>query len=128
MYDHYPVMVYREKIQKAVDDAIVEEVSKRHVVGTGSKTPFTKKDLKDLGIQLRLQALQSKGVMEVAQRVSIVLRGFKHKEKEAAKTSTKKAAAQRRWIIPDAEDRVVLSLVQWMYCDGTIHYDDAEHL
>lgn len=126
VYEGHPLRSYRPKIQTAIDAVIVEEVSTRHVVGTGSKVLFAKKDLKDMGIKLRLQALQSKGVMEVAQRLSSVLRQIKHEEREAAKISTKKAVAQRRWMLPDAEDRDVRSLVTWMYCNGALHWDDAE--
>ncbi|KAH4047807.1 hypothetical protein HBH70_238150 [Parastagonospora nodorum] len=128
IHGEYPLKSYQQRIQKTIDAVIVEEVGKRHVVMTGSKVAFAKKDLKDLGINLRLEALQAKGVMEVAQRLSSVLREVKHQEREAAKTSTQKAAAQRRLLFPDAEHRVVLSLVNWIYFNGLLHYDDAEHL
>jgi hypothetical protein len=127
IYDRCPLRTYQKNIQSIVDDLIVVEVGRRHVV-TQSKTPFAKKDLPGMGIQLRLQALQSKGVLAVAQGLSDHLRQIKHKEKEAAKTDIRKAAAQRRWIVPDTEDHVVRSLVQWLYCAGSLKYDDAEHL
>lgn len=87
-----------------------------------------KKDLKNLGIQLRLQGLHSRGVLAVAQRLSEKLRHIKHEENEVSKSSFLKAAAQRRIILPNVEDRVIRSLVQWIYCQGTLTYEDAEHL
>ena len=104
-----------------MDEVIIEQVTKRNAT-------IQKKDLKGMGIQPRLQGLQSKGVLVVTQQLSNKLREIKFKEREAAKSSVEKAAAQRRIILPDFEDRVVRSLVHWTYCQGSLSYDDAEHL
>jgi hypothetical protein len=106
----------------------MEQVTKRNVTAPQSKTGLQKKDLRGMGIQPRLNCLQSKAVFAIAQRLSEQLREIKHSEKQAAKTDTAKAAAQRRIILPQFEDREVKSLVQWTYCPDTLVYEDAEHL
>jgi hypothetical protein len=115
-------------VQQAVDKAIAEQVCKKNVVGPQSKSAVQKKDLKDMGVQLRLKALTSKGVLAVATRVSIKLREIKQDEAKAAETDVMKAAAQRRIILRNYEDRVVRSLIHWTYCGGNLTYDNAEHL
>jgi hypothetical protein len=128
IYEHYPLGSYRERIQQLVDEVVTEQVVKRHVVAPQSKTVLQKKDLKTMGIQPRLKGLQSKGVFAVAQRLSEQLRHIKHMEKQAAKTDRAKAAAQRRIILSNYDDREIKSLVQWTYCPDALIYEDAEHL
>jgi hypothetical protein len=128
IYDEYPLSSYRKTIRELVDEAVLDQVSKRSVIAAQSKTTLQKKDLKGMGIHLRLQGLQSKGVLAVVQQLSKGLREIKYKEKEAAKTNTVKAAAQGKIMVPYAEDRVVRSLVHWTYSQGALTYDDAEQL
>jgi hypothetical protein len=128
IYTNYPLSLHRNEIQQIVDDVITEQVVKRHVTGPQTKPVLVKKDLKGMGIQLRLQSLQSKGVLAVAQRLSGHLRQIKHDEKEAAKTNRNKAAAQNRFILPGVEDRTVKSLCQWTYYQGNLIYEDTKHL
>jgi len=111
-----------------VDDIIADQVTKRNVVASGSKTALQKKELKGVGLQLRLQGLSSRGVCAVVEGLSDKLRDIKYEERIAAQTSVVKAAAQHRIILRNAEDRVVRSLIQWTYCQGVLNYDDAEHL
>jgi hypothetical protein len=128
IYGEYPLSSYRTTIKELVDEAVLDQVSRRNVIAAQSKNTLQKKDLNGMGILLRLQGLQSKGVLAVAQRLSKGLREIKHRENEAAKTNIVKAAAQRRIVLPQTEDRVVRSFVQWTYCQRTLIYDDAEQL
>ncbi|KAF2832416.1 hypothetical protein CC86DRAFT_366209 [Ophiobolus disseminans] len=128
IYEHYPIPGHRNAIQLFVDEAIAEQVNKKNIIGPTTKNPLQKKDLKGMGIQLQLQSLNSKAVWTVTERLVSKLREIKHKERKDAKSSSVKAAAQHRIILPNTEDRVVRSLVQWIYCQGALNYDDAEHL
>jgi hypothetical protein len=128
IYEHHPLSTHRGHIQQIVDEIVTEQVSKRNVTAPQSKTVLQKKDLKGMGIQPRLKGLQSKAVFAITQRLSEQLRQIKHTEKQAAQTNRAKAAAQRRIILPQFEDREVRSLVQWTYCPDELIYEDAEHL
>jgi hypothetical protein len=79
-------------------------------------------------IKSRLSALNAKGLHSVTHLVSTKLREIKHTEIEAARKNPRKAAAQGRIIIPDAEEKVVRALCTWLYSQGDLVYDDAEHL
>jgi hypothetical protein len=127
IYDKYPLPEYRKAIQKTVDEAIIEQVAKHQTVGP-SKTAVQKKDLKDMGVQARLKALTSRGVFNVATRISTELRGIKQKELEASEANITKAAAQRRIILQDFEEPAVTSLTHWIYCGGKLIYKNAEQL
>jgi hypothetical protein len=111
-----------------VDDVVLDQVAKRHVTAPQSKSVMTKKDLKGMGIRPRLQNLQSKGVLAVAQLLSEQLRHIKRIEKDAARTNKTKAAAQKKIVLQGVEERTVTSLVHWTYCHGSLAYDDPEHL
>ncbi|KAL5117039.1 hypothetical protein ACEQ8H_004998 [Pleosporales sp. CAS-2024a] len=125
----HPLKSYQKSIQQCMDDAVITEVGKKHVVGAGSNRITTKRDVVGLDIDSRLQALQAKGVFAVAQSVAGILRQIKYQEHDAATTNLKKATAQRRIILPDTtEDRVVRSVVLWLYSHGMLNYDDSEHL
>jgi hypothetical protein len=76
----------------------------------------------------RLKALTSKAVLVVTQKVSAKLQKIKHAETEAVQTNTRKAAAQGRIILIDAEEKVVRPLCSWLYGQRDPVYNDAEHL
>jgi hypothetical protein len=138
IYEYYPNLTYckhdnqvgsyRQDVREVIDEAIADQVAKKNVIAPTSKPGLQKKDLKGMGIQLRVQSLQARGVLNVAQRLFDELRQIKQEEKEAAETERLKAAAQRRIILPNVEDRVAKSLVHWVYNHGALTYDDAEHL
>lgn len=128
IYEHYPQTAYHTTVHQVVDDAILEQVAKKAMIASNSKTPFQKKELKDMGVLSRLQLLTTKAVLAVAERLSIRLRDIKIKERKAAETSVLKAAAQRRIIVPNADSRTVRSLVQWLYSQGALSYENPEHL
>jgi hypothetical protein len=128
IYDHYPLSTHRKGTREFIDNVISEQVRKRNVVSTSAKTALQTKDLNGMSIQLRLQALNSRAVLAVTERLSSELRNIKVEEREATKTNDVKAAAQRRIIRPNVEDRTVRSLIHWMYGQQALVYDDAEHL
>jgi hypothetical protein len=139
IYDDYPIIPCRRKnqqvgsyraiIQEFVDRVIGEQVTKKNVVGPGTKTAMQKKDLKSMGVQSRLQALQSKGVLSVAEQLFEKLRTIKNIAKAEAETEPTKAAAQGRIMLRDAEDHVVKAFVHWLYNHGmNLQYVDAQHL
>jgi hypothetical protein len=139
IYDQYPLIPFRRKnqqvglyravIQEFVDAVIGEQVTKKNVIGPGTKTAMQKKDLKGMGVQSRLQALQSKGVLSVAEQLSEKLWKIKDHAKAGAETDTQTAAAQGRIMLRDAEDHVVKTFVHWLYNHGTtLQYGDAQHL
>jgi hypothetical protein len=139
IYDHYPLISFRKKnqqvgsyravIQEFVDGIIGDQVAKKNVIGPGTKTAMQKKDLKGMGVQARLQALQSKGVLSVAEQLFEKLRKMKNHAKAEAETDPTKAAAQGRIMLRDAEDQVVKAFVHWLYNHGTnLQYSDAQHL
>lgn len=128
IYEHYPLKSHRQRFKDIIDGAIVEQVGKKHVIATQAKGTLQKKDLPGMGIQSRLEALQSKGVLAVVNRVSEELRVVKQFEKDQASSDPIKAAAQGRIILRNTDARVVRSLVQWMYCHGSLTFQDAAHL
>jgi hypothetical protein len=103
-------------------------VEKKHIIASGPKSAIQKKELKDMGIHLRLLGLSSKGVLAVTERLSSMLRNIKRREKEDAKSDKLKAAVQQRIILPNTEERVVRSLMHWTYYRGALMYEDPEHL
>jgi hypothetical protein len=128
VYEHYPLKSHRQDIKNTIDEAIVEQVAKKNVISPQAKATLQKKDLLGMGVQLRLEALQSKGVLAIVNRVSEELREVKQFERDEAGSEPVKAAAQGRIILRNADARVVRSLVQWIYCQGSLKFDDAEHL
>jgi hypothetical protein len=129
IYEHYPLKLHRKSIHDLIDNAIMKQVVNKLVLpAQPPKAALQKKDLKSMAVLQRLEGLQPKGVLAIAQELSNLLRQIKRFEEEAAKTNVTKAAAQHRIVLPHVEDRVVRSLVQWMYNHGTLSYDDAEHL
>jgi len=107
---------------------VLEQVNKKAVVAAGTKGAIQEKELKGMGIILRLQALSARGVLAVAEALSNLLREVKMKERDAAKTDLLKAAAQRRIILPNTQGRTIRSLVHWLYGQGALDYEDPEHL
>jgi hypothetical protein len=81
-----------------------------------------------MGILPRLQVLTSRAVLSVAERLASRLREIKVRERQVAATNSLKAATQRRIIKPEAEGRAVGSLVHWLYAQGALVYDNADHL
>lgn len=128
IYDKYPLTTKRTTIRRSVDHVVSEQVVKKNVISGNTKIALQKKDLKDMGILLRLQALNSKGVLAVTVHLSSELREVKVEERITAKQDQVIAAAQRSIIRPNTEERTVRSLIQWMYGQNALVYDDPEHL
>ncbi|KAF1917588.1 hypothetical protein BDU57DRAFT_446045, partial [Ampelomyces quisqualis] len=128
VHENYPLRTYRKGIQQLVDDAIIDQVTKKNVIAPQAKGTLSKKDLPGMSVQSRLQGLQSRGVYAVAKCLAENLRSVKQSEREAAGSKPIKAAAQGRIILQTSEARVVRSLVQWIYCPGVLSFEDAEHL
>jgi len=81
-----------------------------------------------MSIKSQLSALSAKGLHSVTHLVSTKLREIKHTEIEDARNSVVKAAAQRRIIVPEAEEKVVRALCTWLYSQGALIYNDTDHL
>lgn len=81
-----------------------------------------------MSLQSRLEALNSKGLRSVAQPLFDQLHEYKHRTLAAAKTAPATAAVQRCLILPNVEERVVKSLMSWLYGQGSLNFDDAQHL
>lgn len=122
--------MYLKNNKHVINEAINDQVTQRNVNAphAQSKPATLQKDLKDASLLTRLDVLNAHGILAVARSLLERLRKIKMMEKEAAKNNEEKAAAQGRYILPGVEDRVVMSLVQWIYLQGELSYDTAEHL
>lgn len=121
-YEDWPLQGYLNAVKKAVDEAVQEQVANKNIKNT------TLKDLARItDLPTRLSHLKSRGVQTVAERLFVKLHQINKKEEKRALDEEIRAAAQHRLLLPGVDEKIVRSLMQWIY-QGTLHYHDVEQL
>ncbi|KAF2653586.1 hypothetical protein K491DRAFT_717880 [Lophiostoma macrostomum CBS 122681] len=126
----YPLSHHQAAINLAITqcaDRLCKDT--RAVKGGSGNTSVRKKDFKDWHLPDRLQQLNPDGVRSVARTLLKTLQAIKVTEIRRAQSNPATAAAQRRILLPQFENKAVVSVVNWLYSQGaTLQWDSADHL
>jgi hypothetical protein len=109
-----------------INQAVDLQFTNKNLVQSTDK-PKGLKAFQDLGLNKRLNLLNSEGALEVAEEVCAQLQKFMATEVQKAKNNVNKAWAQGRLLLRGANEQSVASFVEWAY-RKTLVYEDAEHL
>jgi hypothetical protein len=121
---------YESALQKAIDKEIEEQLGQKNNVKPaipGAKRRSPAETTHELSLPARLALLKPRGVQAVAEKVFAILHKIKKKESAKVEEDEVKAAAHQRLLLPGVDEKVVRSLVQYIY-QGTLHYQDVEQL
>ncbi|KAI8930798.1 hypothetical protein NX059_011821 [Plenodomus lindquistii] len=125
----YPLKTYQRSITETIDGAIDNEISNKNfkpLPGSGNQK---RKDARDMtravSLTTRLGYLKPQGVRGVAEQLYAKLHNTDKTEKSKAQNNPLVAVAQKRILLPDADDTTVQLLVHWIY-HGALNGQDAD--
>jgi hypothetical protein len=127
-YSKFPLSEYQAGIKKALEAITDEKFQDNKLWKVPPSNGGVKRaDYPSWGIAPRLQLMKPEAVLAVLKRLLLALRNLKTQEESKASKDSIKAAAQRRIVLPNADEDTVGSLLHWAY-NNELHFLDASHL